>query len=145
MAIGFGLMMISGIIYFHQYQHIANSVHREGVIVDTQWHKTVSRRVGSEGSWHPLIAFRPNDNYTLVFYSSTGSSFFEGSEGDTVDVVYPPNHPEEAELNSFWINFFSWGFIGITGLVFFIVGLLVSMLSDDSRRDKSKHKGIIQK
>ncbi len=46
--------------------------------------------VDDNGSWYPVVAFRPTPDYTLIFNSNIGSDFYEDSEGDRVNVYYPP-------------------------------------------------------
>ncbi|HBN1855448.1 TPA: DUF3592 domain-containing protein, partial [Escherichia coli] len=66
--------------------------------------------------------------------------FYEDSEGDKVNVYYSPGHPEKAEINNPWVNFFKWGFIGIMGVIFIAVGLLISMPSSKKTRRKRKSR-----
>ncbi|WP_262260384.1 DUF3592 domain-containing protein, partial [Escherichia coli] len=76
----------------------------------------------------------------LIFNSSIGSDFYKDSEGDKVNVYYSPGHPEKAEINNPWVNFFKWGFIGIMGVIFIAVGLLISMPSSKKSRRKRKSR-----
>ncbi len=128
-GIGLVLILISVVIFYNQFTYSKDAIHTEGVIVDTVWHSSHSHRTGKNGSWYPVVAFRPTPDYTLIFNSSIGSDFYEGSEGDKVNVYYSPGHPEKAEINNPWVNFFKWGFIGIMGVIFISVGLLISMPS----------------
>ncbi|MGO0212688.1 DUF3592 domain-containing protein, partial [Escherichia coli] len=66
--------------------------------------------------------------------------FYEDSEGDKVNVYYSPGHPEKAEINNPWVNFFKWEFIGIMGVIFIAVGLLISMPSSKKSRRKRKSR-----
>ncbi|UUL17153.1 DUF3592 domain-containing protein [Escherichia albertii] len=75
------------------------------------------------------VTFRPTPDYTLIFNSTIGSDFYEESEGDRVNVYYPPGHPEEAEINNPWVNFFKWGFVGIAGIIFSGIGLIIRVPS----------------
>ena len=38
-----------------------------------------------------------------------------------------PGILKRLEINNPWVNFFKWGFIGIMGVIFIAVGLLISM------------------
>lgn len=44
------------------------------------------------------------------------------------------------EINNPWVNFFKWGFIGIMGVIFISVGLLISMLYSKKTRRKRKSR-----
>lgn len=35
-------------------------------------------------------------------------------------------HPEQAEINNPRVNFFKWGFVGIAGIIFGSVGLIIT-------------------
>ena len=120
-GIGLVLILISVVIFYNQFTYSKDAIHTEGVIVDTVWHSSHSHRTGKNGSWYPVVAFRPTPDYTLIFNSSIGSDFYEGSEGDKV-------------------NFFKWGFIGIMGVIFISVGLLISMPSSKKTRRKRKSR-----
>ena len=73
-------------------------------------------------------------------YFDNYNYFYEDSEGDKVNVYYSPGHPEKAEINNPWVNFFKWGFIGIMGVIFIAVGLLISMPSSKKTRRKRKSR-----
>ncbi len=117
-GIGLVLILISVVIFYNQFTYSKDAIHTEGVIVDTVWHSSHSHshRTGKNGSWYPVVAFRPTPDYTLIFNSSIGSDFYEDSEGDIyedsegdkVNVYYSPGHPEKAEINNPWVNFFNF-------------------------------------
>ena len=140
LGIGLILLVISAIIFYYHFTFTKSAVHTEGIIVDAVWYNNHSNDVDDNGSWYPVIAFRPTPDYTLIFNSSIGSDFYEDSEGDKVNVYYSPGHPEKAEINNPWVNFFKWGFIGIMGVIFIAVGLLISMPSSKKTRRKRKSR-----
>ena len=59
---------------------------------------------------------------------------------DRVNVYYPPGHPEQAEINNPWVNFFKWGFVGIAGIIFGSVGLIITLPSTKKSRRKRKSR-----
>ena len=87
LGIGLVLILISVVIFYNQFTYSKDAIHTEGVIVDTVWHSSHSHRTGKNGSWYPVVAFRPTPDYTLIFNSSIGSDFYEDSEGDKVNVT----------------------------------------------------------
>ncbi|EFB2825365.1 DUF3592 domain-containing protein [Escherichia coli] len=110
-GIGLVLLVISVVIFYNQFTYTKNAMHTEGVIVDAVWYNNHSNDVGDNGSWYPVVAFRPTPNYTLIFNSSIGSDFYEDSEGDRVNVYYP--HPEQKHENdppgsTSTLGFISW-------------------------------------
>ena len=106
LGIGLILLVISAIIFYYHFTFTKSAVHTEGIIVDAVWYNNHSNDVDDNGSWYPVVAFRPTPDYTLIFNSNIGSDFYEDSEGDRVNVYYPPGHPEQAEINNPWVNFF---------------------------------------
>ena len=115
-GIGLVLILISVVIFYNQFTYSKDAIHTEGVIVDTVWHSSHSHRTGKDGSWYPVVAFRPTPDYTLIFNSSIGSDFYEDSEGDKVNVYYSPGHPEKAEINNPWVNFLNGGLSALWAL-----------------------------
>ncbi|WP_149476776.1 DUF3592 domain-containing protein [Escherichia albertii] len=138
LGIGLILILISAVIFYYHFTFTKSAVHTEGIIVDAVWHNDHSHRVGDNGSWYPVVAFRPTPDYTLIFNSTIGSDFYEESEGDRVNVYYPPGHPEEAEINNPWVNFFKWGFVGIAGIIFSGIGLIIRVPSAKKSLRKRK-------
>ena len=139
-GIGLVLILNSVVVFYNQFTYSKDAIQTEGGIVDTVWHSSHSHRTGKNGSLYPVVAFRPTPDYTLIFNSSIGSDFYEDSEGDKVNDYYSPGHPEKAEINNQWVNFFKWGFIGIMGGIFISVGLLISMPYSKKTRRKRKSR-----
>ncbi|ENW9227150.1 DUF3592 domain-containing protein [Escherichia coli] len=140
LGIGLILLVISAIIFYYHFTFTKSAVHTEGIIVDAVWYNNHSNDVDDNGSWYPVVAFRPTPDYTLIFNSNIGSDFYEDSEGDRVNVYYPPGHPEQAEINNPWVNFFKWGFVGIAGIIFGSVGLIITRPSTKKSRRKRKSR-----
>ena len=76
--------------FYYHFTFTKSAVHTEGIIVDAVWYNNHSNDVDDNGSWYPVVAFRPTPDYTLIFNSNIGSDFYEDSEGDRVNVYYPP-------------------------------------------------------
>lgn len=88
LGIGLILLVISAIIFYYHFTFTKSAVHTEGIIVDAVWYNNHSNDVDDNGSWYPVVAFRPTPDYTLIFNSNIGSDFYEDSEGDRVNVYY---------------------------------------------------------
>ncbi len=67
LGIGLVLILISVVVFYNQFTYSKDAIHTEGVIVDTVWHSSHSHRTGKDGSWYPVVAFRPTPDYTLIF------------------------------------------------------------------------------
>lgn len=128
LSIGIVMMLISAAIFYYQYRATSNLIHTTGVIVDTEWRRGNPHARGTKrnkATWRPVVAFRPTPDYTFIFKSKSGSSLYENSEGETVEVIYPPGQPHQAKIYSAWMNFFKWGLIGLFGIIFSAASLLI--------------------
>jgi hypothetical protein len=128
LTLGIVIMLISAAIFYYQYRSTSTSIHTTGVIVDTEYRRNNPNAVRSKrnkATWHPVVAFRPTPDYTLIFKSSAGNALYENSEGETVDVIYPPGQPHKAKIHSWWMNFFEWGILGFCGIVFTAASQLI--------------------
>lgn len=76
LGIGLILLVISAIIFYYHFTFTKNAVHTEGIIVDSVWHSSHSSRVGRDGSWYPVVAFRPTPEYQMLKRSRVKPSFF---------------------------------------------------------------------
>lgn len=77
LGIGLVLILISVVIFYNQFTYSKDAIHTEGVIVDTVWHSSHSHRTGKNGSWYPVVAFRPTPDYTLIFNSVSAAIFMK--------------------------------------------------------------------
>ena len=82
---------------------------------------------GRKGAKHPVVRFAFNEDgeqygQEIVFRSTAGSSFTVHKVGDRVPVIYFPQHPEQAEINTFWMRWF--GPIFAILFVLFIYGAM---------------------
>ena len=60
LGIGLILLVISAIVFYYHFTfYQKDAVHTEGVIVDTVWHSVILNDVDDNGSWYPVVAFRP--------------------------------------------------------------------------------------
>ncbi|VUS33163.1 DUF3592 domain-containing protein [Klebsiella spallanzanii] len=137
LTIGIVTMLISAAIFYHQYRATSNALHTTGIIVDTEWRRSNPNARGTKrnkATWRPVVAFRPTPDYTLIFQSKIGSALYENSEGETVDVIYPPGQPHKAKIYSPWMSFFQWGILGLIGIAFTGASLLIRPCAKKKQR-----------
>ena len=81
---------------------------------------------GDHGTLYaPVFSFRDAQGADHIVYSSTASYPPKHQVGDTMRVLYSPEHPRDARIESF---FSPWGLPFVTGLIaaFYLpLGLLV--------------------
>ena len=97
-----------------------------------------------EAVFGPVVHFTSQNGEAVEFVSSTGSNPPSYSRGERVEVLYQPEEPQNAKINSF---FSLWGgpvILGGLGGVFFLVGAgLVFAGAREARKDESlKRNGM---
>ena len=90
LGIGLILLVISAIIFYYHFTFTKSAFIQKESLLMPFWYNNHSNDVDDNGSWYPVVAFRPTPDYTLIFNSNIGSDFYEDSEGDRVNVYYPP-------------------------------------------------------
>ena len=98
-------------------------------------------RRGSKGgaTQAEVVEFQGPDGKTVQFVEKTSQTRFIMNTGHTVNVLYDPDNPENARINSFWGLYFFPITLLIVGLVLLIFNLpmfsglgekLLNMLQD---------------
>jgi Protein of unknown function (DUF3592) len=118
LAFGVGLLVACPVAFVHTERFVAGAEHATGTVID------LSRETDSEGrvTLYPVVRFTTADGRTVQFLSSSGSSS-PPEVGDSVDVLYDPDDPRDAQLSGF---FDLWLFplvFGGLGIAFTTVGL----------------------
>ncbi|WP_338762410.1 DUF3592 domain-containing protein [Bernardetia sp. ABR2-2B] len=79
---------------------------------------------GMDGyEYTPIFEYKDNENNTITFVSSTTSTNFKYSVGDSVDIIYFEDEPNSEKINSFF-DLYGLAFVfGVLGIVFSVIGL----------------------
>jgi hypothetical protein len=80
-----------------QMQKRKKNISASGIVVG------IEKRIfnaGSSGVYCPIVEFISNAGETIRFRSSFGTMPASNKEGDAVKVLYNPNNPEEAEIET---------------------------------------------
>lgn len=99
-AIGILLLAIGVFVTRRTRQFIAAAETAEGVVLENLWQYSSSRN--SSGTYHPRVRFRTQRGNEVEFVSDTGSSPPSYRPNESVEVVYDPENPQRASINSFW-------------------------------------------
>ncbi len=131
-GVGLGAL-VAGLVWGSKRYHLhKNGVPVKGTVVEL----TDSTSTDSDGkrstSIYPVVEFTPADGRARRFRGSTGSSSPDYSVGQSVNVVYHREDPDQAQLadfSQFWL-----GPVAITlfGLVFSVFGVAGFFLIADS-------------
>lgn len=119
-GVGCILLILAGYMLYSSMQFQKTALRAEGVVTEVRY----ERSSDSKGSYHPVIAFNTNQNKRIVFESSTGSSSYRGTEGNSIEVLYAADAPENAEIND---SQSQWGapvILGGMGIVFASIGCI---------------------
>jgi hypothetical protein len=101
-VIGLGLLVGSYFTVRHTRLFLQTAVSVPGVVVENIYRaSSSSRNQGPSWSYYPHIRFQTTDGREIDFVSSTGSSPPSYSVSEPVTVLYDPQQPYKASLNSF--------------------------------------------
>lgn len=122
LVIGLGVLFLGLQWCAYTQNQIAAMIPAEGRIVDV-----VSRTSTSDGErktfFYPVVEFRTVDGESIRFQGSTGRNPAAYRAGDTVKVLYDPQTPQSALIDSWEVWIPSGFLIGIGG-IFALMGAL---------------------
>ena len=127
-VIGSVLLYFSHSLYISTHEFISTSKTKIG---------TVTELSGSD-VYYPHISFETENDKNINFRSSVGTNPPSYSVGDSVEILYDPKNPQNAQIKSFvsqWMGVIGTGSMGI---VFFLIGFFWGLNS-------YKKKKIIEK
>lgn len=119
-------------IYLGQQQY---TLQREGLTTTGTVIRIIETYDSEHGTmYHPEIRFKTHKGGSITFESSVSSSHSSYRVGDEVPVIYHPDRPQDAHINTLFQRFFAFGMALIFALVF--GGIAFAQLIADSRRKK---------
>ncbi|MFH0890664.1 MAG: DUF3592 domain-containing protein [Candidatus Liptonbacteria bacterium] len=127
--VGVGLALLGGgvVIYSSTAEFVSQSSRAEGMVTGLER----SGGSGSDGSYYPIVVFRSASGEEITFKSNVSNSPPAHEVGESVEVLYSPEKPEDAKINSFVSIWFGVFILGILGAVFSLAGgvmVLVQLL-----------------
>lgn len=134
----FGVVFVAVSVFWslHIRQFVAVAQRTDGTVVDLE----LMRRHSSQSSsttWAPRVQFSTPDGQSHQFISTSGSNPPSYSRGEHVGVLFEPDHPENARIDSF---FSLWGvgvIFGAIGLVFLAIGAAMMLILRKGRARNS--------
>jgi len=116
-VIGLGMLIGSYFTIQHTRSFLANAVTTEGVVIDNVLSRSSTSRDVSY-TYHPRVQFRTADGRSIDFVSSIGTSPPSYAVNQRVTVLYDPQNPTNAHINSFASLWVATMVLGILGVVF---------------------------
>lgn len=122
-AVGILLIAIGIAVYVSGERARSSGVIATGNVVG------VEEWVDPEGSMYaPIVRFTTREGEVVEFTSKTRSRPAEYDPGDVVPVLYSPDAPKEAEIDSAFGRFGAPAILGGVGLVLAVVGAVVAFV-----------------
>lgn len=98
LVVGIVFILVGFVLVCSRLIFISESISAEGIVVDIL--KKVEEDE-TEGVFQPKVMFHTNDGEQISFISDVGSNPPAYNLGETVNVLYNPINPSNAEINSF--------------------------------------------
>jgi Protein of unknown function (DUF3592) len=126
--VGIVLLVVAAAIAYSTVSFLAAAERVDGEVVDmterTSTSTSSSGGTSTSTSWYPTVEFGV-DGETYSFQSNTGSNPPAYDVGDTAEVAYDPNDPNDARLASFGWAFLAPLIVGGLGIVFTPLGVFL--------------------
>ncbi|OUL27776.1 hypothetical protein BV378_08385 [Nostoc sp. RF31YmG] len=115
------------VINTHSFVGTAESI--QGTVIDLKLRSSTDSKGRSSSVYYPVVKFTPSSGEPTIFESSTGSKPPAFSKGQQVEVLYNPQKPNSAMINS-WLElwFLPVMFTGM-GSIFVLIGGVVLIKS----------------
>ncbi|MBZ4042169.1 DUF3592 domain-containing protein [Flavobacterium hibisci] len=119
-----GLTILTQVFFIYQEKKafVEKADVVRGIVLDGSTDKTFASFITKEGK-------------QIKFYSH--NNFLSYDEGESVEVLFDPENPNKAEINSFDTLYLGVSVLGFIGSVFFLTGFLF-FRSDDTKQKKIK-------
>ncbi|OUL22547.1 DUF3592 domain-containing protein [Nostoc sp. 106C] len=117
------IFAVTGIIFVintHSFVGTAESI--KGTVIDLKRRSSTDSKGRASSAYYPVVKFTPSSGEPTVFESNTGSKPPAFSKGQQVEVLYNPQKPNSAMINS-WLElwFLPAMFTGM-GSIFVLIG-----------------------
>ncbi|MBD2441068.1 DUF3592 domain-containing protein [Nostoc sp. FACHB-110] len=117
------IFAISGIfIALNTHSFVAKGISTQGTVIDLVRHTSRDSNGRRSTAYYPVVKFTPNSGDPVTFEANSGSNPPAHQRGQQIDILYNPQEPEAATINS-WFNFWFLPtmFIGM-GSLFVVIG-----------------------
>lgn len=144
--IGIGLLVGAFLSYRHTQDFIAQAVTAQGRVIDLHVSRSTRRDSNNNSresiTYYPIVEFTDRNGQSISFQSNTGSYPASYDRGDLVEVLYLPNKPRDASINSFGSLWLATIFLSSFGVIFFAIGggiILVTLLKQRRAQHLREH------
>jgi hypothetical protein len=127
-ALGLAMLIVAGVAATARATDLAGAEHADG---------TVFALTGGAKGFAPVVQFTPTIGGTVPFTADVDSNPPAYQVGDHVRVLYPPDKPRDAVIDSFWQIWFSAAVFALSGVTFIVVGIALATADLATRRSLS--------
>ena len=117
-----GLALLTGAFFLYQNKKafLAKADTAQGTVIEL-----LESRSDNSITYKPLVSFKTKEGAQIEFTSSVSSNPPSYSEGETVEVLYDPSNPRDANINGFSSLWLGPLILGILGAVFSLIGFSI--------------------
>jgi hypothetical protein len=128
--VGLILLTVCGTIYYYEQQFLNKAITSTGVV--TQLGESRSSKGSS--TYYPIVEFTDQTGKKTIFSSSYSSSPPAYEVGETVEVLYEPGKPSQAEIKGFFSQWLAALITGFLGLIFSTIGWVNLFIASKTRK-----------
>lgn len=131
--IAFGLFVAAGLDVRETSAFLVSSKSVPGTVIGLRAHTSSSGGRSRSQTWRPVVRYTA-EGASYTFESSVGSKPPAYEAGDTVEVRYPPGHPDQGRLDSLMEMWFAPAIKAMLGAVLLAATLIPLLLIRRHRR-----------
>ncbi|MDZ7839333.1 MAG: DUF3592 domain-containing protein [Gammaproteobacteria bacterium] len=136
LLIGLGVLVGGGFVAKQRSDFLSDAQSAPGEVIDFE-RRTSTSDGKTTTTYYPVVRYQPpGHDAPVTFQHDTGSSSPGYSRGDAVTVLYSPDDPDEAIIDSGLMNWFAPGLMILLGGVFTLMGGLSLHGRSKKRRRK---------
>lgn len=128
-VIGLALLVGAFFAYRSTSGFLATAQTAQGTVIDL-----VPSRSSDSTTYRPVVRFVTAEGRPIEFASSSGSNPPSYARGESVQVLYAPQTPEDAKINGYFALWGATTILGALGAVFFAIGGGIFLAGSLTRR-----------
>ncbi len=117
------IFAVTGIIFIiNTRSFIDTAVSAQGTVIDLKLRSSTDSKGRSSSVYYPVVKFTPSNGEPTTFESNSGSKPPAFKKGQQVEVLYHPQEPNSAMINSWLELWFLPGMFTGMGSLFVLIG-----------------------
>ncbi|MGQ9613468.1 MAG: DUF3592 domain-containing protein [Chloroflexus sp.] len=124
LIVGLGLLILGWQSFPNTAQRMKNTVATQRTVVEIK-PRLVNTNSGQRTFFYPIVEFRTATGETIQFESEAGDNPSAYQINDRVEVMYNPEQPQTALINSWELWLPSTLFLGTGGLLLIVSGIAI--------------------